>query len=60
MLYLDVAQQHKDSCYNSKFVHLPLPMKYFLPMTKMQGLVLSIWQKIQNKIQADLKMYEGR
>ena len=56
MLYLDVAQQHKNSCYNSKFVHLPLPMKYFLPMTKMQGLVISIWQKIQNKIQADLKM----
>ena len=46
MFYLDVAEHHKNSYHNYKFVHLPLPMNYFLPMTKMQSWAISICQKI--------------
>ena len=60
MFHLDVAQQHKNNCHNSKFVHLPSPMSYFMPMTRMESCAISIWQRIQNEIQPDLKVYEGR
>ena len=53
-----VAQQNKNSCHNS--VHLPSPMSYFMPMTRMEICAISIWQRVQNKVQPDLKMYEGR
>ena len=44
-----VAQQHKNSCHNSKFVHLPSPMSYFMPMTRMESWAISICKKFKTK-----------